>query len=63
MVATASQSTLAGLPRRLVQDGIIAEDKLQEAVEAARKERLPLIAYLVAEELARSALDRRCRIA
>ena len=52
MVATASQSNLAGLPRRLVQDGIISEEQLQEAGEAAKKERIPLIAYLVAEELA-----------
>ncbi|MDH3363922.1 MAG: ATPase, T2SS/T4P/T4SS family, partial [Gammaproteobacteria bacterium] len=52
MAATASQSNLAGLPRRLVQDGIIAEDQLQEASEAAKKERLPLIAYLVSAELA-----------
>ncbi|MDH3615103.1 MAG: type IV-A pilus assembly ATPase PilB [Gammaproteobacteria bacterium] len=52
MAATASQSNLAGLPRRLVQDGIIAEDQLQEATEAAKKERLPLIAYLVGAELA-----------
>ena len=52
MAATASQSNLAGLPRRLVQDGIISEEQLQEAGEAAKKERIPLIAYLVAEELA-----------
>ncbi|HEY5643832.1 MAG TPA: type IV-A pilus assembly ATPase PilB [Woeseiaceae bacterium] len=52
MAATASQSNLAGLPRRLVQDGIISEEKLQEATEAARKERMPLIAYLVHENLA-----------
>ena len=52
MAATASQSNLAGLPRRLVQDGIIAEDRLQEATEAAKKERLPLIAYLVGADLA-----------
>ncbi|MGB5492445.1 MAG: ATPase, T2SS/T4P/T4SS family, partial [Woeseiaceae bacterium] len=52
MAATASQSNLAGLPRRLVQDGIIAEDRLQEASEAAKKERVPLIAYLVSAELA-----------
>jgi type IV pilus assembly protein PilB len=52
MAATASQSNLAGLPRRLVQDGIIAEDQLQEATEAAKKESLPLIAYLVGAELA-----------
>ena len=52
MAATASQSNLAGLPRRLVQDGIIAEDRLQEATEAAKAEKLPLIAYLVGAELA-----------
>jgi len=52
MAATASQTNLAGLPRRLVQDGIISEDRLQEATEAAKKERLPLIAYLVSSELA-----------
>ncbi len=52
MAATASQSNLAGLPRRLVQDGIVSEEKLGEATEAAKKERLPLIAYLVSEELA-----------
>ena len=52
MAATASQTNLAGLPRRLVQDGIIAEGKLQEATEAARREKLPLVAYLVNQELA-----------
>ena len=52
MAVTASQSNLAGLPRRLVQDGIISEDELQEASEAAKKENRPLIAYLVAEEKA-----------
>jgi len=52
MVATASQSNLAGLPRRLVQDGIVSEEQLQDATEAAKKERLPLIAYLVSESLA-----------
>ena len=54
MAVTASQSNLAGLPRRLVQDGIISEEKLQEATEGAKKERVPLIAYLVSEELADS---------
>jgi len=52
MAATASQSNLAGLPRRLVQDGIIAENRLQEATEAAKREKLPLIAYLVGQDLA-----------
>ena len=52
MAVTATQNSLAGLPRRLVQDGIISEEKLQDATEAAKKERVPLIAYLVSEELA-----------
>jgi type IV pilus assembly protein PilB len=52
MAVTATQSTLAGLPRRLVQDGIIAEDKLVEATDAARQQKLPLVAYLVNEDLA-----------
>ncbi len=52
MAATASQTNLAGLPRRLVQDGIIAEEQLSEASETARKERTPLVAYLVRENLA-----------
>ena len=52
MAATASQSNLAGLPRRLVQDGIISEEKLHEAIGAAKKDKLPLIAYLVSADLA-----------
>ena len=52
MAATASQTNLAGLPRRLVQDGIISEKQLQEATEAARDAKQSLIAYLVNEELA-----------
>jgi type IV pilus assembly protein PilB len=52
MAVTASQTNLAGLPRRLVQDGLISEDKLLEATEAAKKEKLALVAYLVNEELA-----------
>ena len=54
MAVTASQSNLAGLPRRLVQDGIVSEEQLQEATEAAKKERIPLIAYLVGEDMADS---------
>ncbi|MCH9695078.1 MAG: type IV-A pilus assembly ATPase PilB [Gammaproteobacteria bacterium] len=52
MAATASQSNLAGLPRRLVQDGIVSEVQLQEATEAAKKEKVPLIAFLVRDEIA-----------
>ena len=52
MAVTASQTNLAGLPRRLVQDGLISEEKLLEATEAAKKEKLPLVAYLVNADLA-----------
>jgi len=52
MAAPASQTNLAGLPRRLVQDGIVSEEKLTEASEAAKKEKIPLVAYLVNHELA-----------
>ena len=52
MAVTASQTNLAGLPRRLVQDGLISEEQLLEATEAAKKEKLPLVAFLVNEELA-----------
>ena len=52
MAAPASQTNLAGLPRRLVQDGIISEEKLLEAQGLAKKEKQTLVAYLVNEELA-----------
>ena len=52
MAVTASQTHFAGLPRRLVQDGLVSEEQLLEATEAAKKEKLSLIAYLVNEELA-----------
>jgi len=52
MAAPASQTNLAGLPRRLVQDGLISEEKLLEAADLAKKEKLPLVAYLVNEDLA-----------
>jgi len=52
MAATASQTNIAGLPRRMVQDGIISEERLQEATQSAKKAKVPLIAYLVNEDLA-----------
>ena len=51
MAATALTNNLAGLPRRLVQDGLVSEDKLAEAFEAARKEQVPLVAQLVSNGL------------
>ena len=52
MAVTASQSVLPGLPRRLVQDGIIAEEAVQEAIESSRKASKPLVTFLVQESLA-----------
>ncbi len=54
MAVTASQSNLAGLPRRLVQDGIVSEKVVMEAAEAARKSKQSLVAYLVHNEMADS---------
>ena len=52
MAATASQTNLAGLPRRMVQDGIVSEELLLEATAGAKKAKMTLIAYLVNEDLA-----------
>ena len=49
---TASQSNLSGLPRRLVQDGIVSEEDIQTATEAAREAKEPLVSYLVENEMA-----------
>ena len=54
MAVTASQSALSGLPRRLVQDGIVSEEVVLQAAKAAKKERIPLVSYLVANEMADS---------
>jgi type IV pilus assembly protein PilB len=54
MAVTASQSSLTGLPRRLVQDGIVSEQAVTDAAEAAKKARQPLVAYLVANDMADS---------
>ena len=52
MAVSATQNVLAGLPRRLVQDGLISEEQLLEATDAAKKEKVPLVAYLVNEDIA-----------
>ena len=49
---TASQSNLSGLPRRLLQDGIVSEEDIQTATEAAREAKEPLVSYLVENEMA-----------
>ncbi len=52
MATPARKANLVGLPRRLVQDSLITEERLIEAVADAKKQKLPLVAYLVNEELA-----------
>ena len=51
MAVTATQNALSGLPRRLVQDGVIAEDALVTAIEQAQAEKIGLVPYLVAKQL------------
>ncbi len=48
MAATAPQANITGLPRRLVQDGIVTEEDIIEATPAARKAKVALVTYLVA---------------
>jgi len=51
MAATATLGPLTGLPRRLVQDGIVPEEALNQALEATKGNNSSLVAYLVANEL------------
>jgi type IV pilus assembly protein PilB len=48
MAATASQSSLSGLPRRLVQDGIVSEENLATAVAESQRSGDSLVPVLVA---------------
>ena len=52
MAVTASQTTLSGLPRRLVQDGIVSEEVVSQASEDARNAKTSLVAHLVTANLA-----------
>ncbi len=51
MAATASQGSLSGLPRRLVQDGIVSEESLATAMQESRKSGAGLVPALVALKL------------
>jgi type IV pilus assembly protein PilB len=51
MAVTASQGTLSGLPRRLVQDGIVSEDNLAEAQAEAMKSGNGLVPIMVARQM------------
>ncbi|HEY7671269.1 MAG TPA: type IV-A pilus assembly ATPase PilB [Gammaproteobacteria bacterium] len=52
MAATATQGPLTGLPRRLVQDGILSEDALGRALESIDGKAANLVPYLVSNQLA-----------
>ncbi|UCC15239.1 MAG: type IV-A pilus assembly ATPase PilB [Gammaproteobacteria bacterium] len=52
MVATVTDIKLRGLPRRLVQEGVIEEDALQAATGDAKKEKVSLVSYLVNHQIA-----------
>ncbi len=56
MAVTATKASLSGLPRRLVQDGILSEEVATEAKAAARESKLSLVNHLVANKIA-SARD------
>ncbi len=52
MVATAaSRVPLTGLPKRLLQDGVVDQNTLVEALAAVKKSKTSLVAYLVSKQL------------
>jgi len=51
-VTATANSGLGGLPRRLVDDGIIEEQVLLKAMDAAKQGRSTLVSYLIANGLA-----------
>ncbi len=51
MAVNPTASPLSGLSRRLVQDGIIAEDSILQALQASRSEPGGLVPYLVSRKL------------
>ncbi|MDP7093331.1 MAG: type IV-A pilus assembly ATPase PilB, partial [Gammaproteobacteria bacterium] len=54
MAATAPSTAISGLPRRLVQDGIVDEEAMLQAMEDARKTGATVVAHLVEAEIADS---------
>lgn len=51
MVATATQGQLTGLPRRLIQDGIVSEEALTSALDEVKGQAADLVPYLVSNGL------------
>lgn len=54
MAATGSLSSLTGLAKRLVQDSVITEEHAVNAIQAAKKEKILLVSYLVQNNLAKA---------
>ncbi len=54
--ATSIKTSLSGLPRRLVQDGLLDENAAVEAKASAKKQSTPLVTYIVQNGMA-SARD------
>ena len=52
MATAAAVTQLSGLARKLVEDGIIEQDKVISAQEAATKKKMPFVSYLVENKLA-----------
>ncbi|MCL4791281.1 MAG: type IV-A pilus assembly ATPase PilB, partial [Gammaproteobacteria bacterium] len=51
MAVSATNTPLSGLSRRLVQDGLIAEDAVIHAIKGAEAQHIGLVAYLVDRQL------------
>jgi type IV pilus assembly protein PilB len=51
MAVSATNSALSGLSRRLVQDGLIPEDAVLNALKGAQAQRITLVAYLVGRQM------------
>jgi type IV pilus assembly protein PilB len=51
MAVTATQGPVTGLPRRLVQDGIVSEENLTSALDAIHGKSADLVPYLVSNKL------------
>ena len=51
MAVSATNSAFSGLSRRLVQDGLIPEDAVLQALKGAQAQRITLVAYLVDRQL------------
>lgn len=51
MASTATKSKLTGLVKKLVSDGLIAEDQAAESFKRAKQKKIPFVSYLVENQL------------